>query len=320
MARYHLNKNGDPGVCSAKPGNCPFGGEEDHFTSAESARAAFEALSSESANSDPRAVAKTYGIGTAATAGYTLAGYTTVRLQKSAQKLKGNALAAVREELGRRGYDPDAAPATPAKTSILDKKGFLWKDPANRKEFEAMILATVPKVEDSKVIDAPAKIENTGQSWAYVGGKAQKTDAAGKRIYTTQAEASAGIREAVKEAKVKGELPSWISVSSTKNSGAWVSSISVTGGMRRKVDGKVRAIPKEWLYDDTANDSSFTRRGNLTEAGERLSSYLTSISRQWETSSGDIFDNYSNHNGGRFTWREKWEDEIADERKIRGTK
>lgn len=36
--RYHINPtSGLPGLCSAKPGNCPFGGDENHFTSAESA-------------------------------------------------------------------------------------------------------------------------------------------------------------------------------------------------------------------------------------------------------------------------------------------
>lgn len=42
MAKFHINDNGDAGECSAKPGNCPFGDESTHFTSAEAARANYE--------------------------------------------------------------------------------------------------------------------------------------------------------------------------------------------------------------------------------------------------------------------------------------
>lgn len=42
--RYHVNpETGDAGKCSANKGNCPFGGENEHYTSSEAARAAFEA-------------------------------------------------------------------------------------------------------------------------------------------------------------------------------------------------------------------------------------------------------------------------------------
>jgi hypothetical protein len=57
MAKYHLNKNGDTGLCSAAKGNCPFGGDEDHFTSPEAARSAFEA--SQNAFETPLQKAKT---------------------------------------------------------------------------------------------------------------------------------------------------------------------------------------------------------------------------------------------------------------------
>ena len=33
MAKYHINPNtGMPGRCTAKPGNCPYGGESEHYT------------------------------------------------------------------------------------------------------------------------------------------------------------------------------------------------------------------------------------------------------------------------------------------------
>ena len=42
MAGFHVNDKGEAGSCSASSGNCPFGGPEEHFTSAEAARKAYE--------------------------------------------------------------------------------------------------------------------------------------------------------------------------------------------------------------------------------------------------------------------------------------
>jgi|GEM_PF-4597839 len=38
MTRYHINKHGVPAVCKAKPGNCPLGGDDQHFTNIEEAQ------------------------------------------------------------------------------------------------------------------------------------------------------------------------------------------------------------------------------------------------------------------------------------------
>lgn len=40
---FHINAKGEPGSCSAKPGNCPFGADAPHYETAAEARAAFEA-------------------------------------------------------------------------------------------------------------------------------------------------------------------------------------------------------------------------------------------------------------------------------------
>lgn len=41
--KFHINPaTGEPGKCSAENGGCPFGGEDNHYTSKEAARAAFE--------------------------------------------------------------------------------------------------------------------------------------------------------------------------------------------------------------------------------------------------------------------------------------
>lgn len=43
MPKFHIKPStGDPGVCKANSGNCPFGSESEHYTSAEAAREAFE--------------------------------------------------------------------------------------------------------------------------------------------------------------------------------------------------------------------------------------------------------------------------------------
>lgn len=36
--RYHINKHGVPAICRAKPGNCPLGGDNEHFDSKEDAQ------------------------------------------------------------------------------------------------------------------------------------------------------------------------------------------------------------------------------------------------------------------------------------------
>lgn len=42
MAKYHVNAAGEAGPCKATQGGCPFGGEENHYSTPEEARAAYE--------------------------------------------------------------------------------------------------------------------------------------------------------------------------------------------------------------------------------------------------------------------------------------
>lgn len=42
MARYHINSKGEAGICRAHKGACPFGGDDNHFPTAELARAVYE--------------------------------------------------------------------------------------------------------------------------------------------------------------------------------------------------------------------------------------------------------------------------------------
>ena len=42
MANFHISEDGNPRVCKAQSGNCPIGGDEQHFTSPEAARNAYE--------------------------------------------------------------------------------------------------------------------------------------------------------------------------------------------------------------------------------------------------------------------------------------
>lgn len=47
MPKIHINDKGEPGKCSAAPYNCPFASENDHFASADEARANYEAKNAE---------------------------------------------------------------------------------------------------------------------------------------------------------------------------------------------------------------------------------------------------------------------------------
>jgi len=42
MPKFHINNSGTVGVCQALQGNCPFGGEADHYPTAAKARVAYE--------------------------------------------------------------------------------------------------------------------------------------------------------------------------------------------------------------------------------------------------------------------------------------
>ena len=42
MARYHINKKGEAGLCRATTGKCPFGGANVHYSSKEEARIGYE--------------------------------------------------------------------------------------------------------------------------------------------------------------------------------------------------------------------------------------------------------------------------------------
>ena len=42
MAKYHINDKGEAGICTATQGGCPFGGDAQHYSSAELARSAYE--------------------------------------------------------------------------------------------------------------------------------------------------------------------------------------------------------------------------------------------------------------------------------------
>lgn len=48
MAKHHVNPNtGNPGICKSAKGKCPFGSEDEHFSSPEAAQKAAEKLMSE---------------------------------------------------------------------------------------------------------------------------------------------------------------------------------------------------------------------------------------------------------------------------------
>lgn len=58
MARYHLNHQGEPGLCRASKKPCPFGGDEAHYPDPATAMQAFEASQGGSFESDAFAKSK----------------------------------------------------------------------------------------------------------------------------------------------------------------------------------------------------------------------------------------------------------------------
>lgn len=54
MAKFHINGAGEAGACRAEKGGCPFGGDENHYSSAEAARTAYEEKMSGSKAETPR--------------------------------------------------------------------------------------------------------------------------------------------------------------------------------------------------------------------------------------------------------------------------
>jgi hypothetical protein len=84
---YHINAKGDAGLCKAVKGNCPFGDADEHFTTPEAARAAFE-----KASEAARAVPENWNAKDIAD---------SLRYNP---KLRGTDLASVRENL-RRDYE-----------------------------------------------------------------------------------------------------------------------------------------------------------------------------------------------------------------------
>lgn len=47
---YHIKKDGTPDICRAKPGNCPLGGDENHFPTIEEAQIYADKLNEERTN------------------------------------------------------------------------------------------------------------------------------------------------------------------------------------------------------------------------------------------------------------------------------
>ena len=236
--KYHVNSNGEAGLCSATKGKCPFGSEDKHFTSADAARSAFE------------------------------------QTQNS----------------GLAGSKKNRAFVIPE---------FLTP-PTTRNDFDKA-LALIPTVSSSQVIAEPAIADNNGYLGGrrYVGAEREKLGR-----YVGQAEAAEGVKALIKKAKDLGELPKWLDVSVKRNSGAGVSSFSVTVGYKPEGGRKVKALPDEWLHEARAD---LTRRPKIRQPIEKLQDYVKNMSRQYEESDNNGQVDYYSHSGdGKFEWRESW--------------
>lgn len=131
----------------------------------------------------------------------------------------------------------------------------------------------------------------------FVGGKVEPKNPDGTTKYLSQADAAKLIRADIKAAKDAGEIPEWLDVSVRKASGAWVTSIDMTIGM--KVDGKTRAIPEHWLRDGY----------RLSEQTRRIKNYIRNVGLQYATDdSNPMVDYFNSHLMPNVKFRSEWED------------
>lgn len=332
---YHVNKEtGETGQCKASKGKCPFGGPETHFTTAEAARAAYEAQQG-GAFQRPKTFQEKFPFTASA-----LPEDESVELRSNGKradgefpklffKREGNTtrVYGARRELiayfEGRGIDapeghlvpnasyvreqvplvaPGESKAKPVKvTRQRAQRPKVIPVPKTKAEFDAAILAIVPEPKDSKVAKLPPINDDQG----YMGGRrfagalSSKANEDGTYKHISQSEASAGIRKLVAEAKKAGELPKWIDVSVRKNSGAWVSSINVEIGFKPEGARSSEAFPKDWVEDESS-----PYRRNRREAAARIHSYVELLARQYESSDiNSMVDYFNSSNAGRVTWK-----------------
>ena len=60
MSKFHINKHGVPAPCKAKPGNCPLGGDDQHFNSQEEAQVYADKVNEQEHSLLPQVENKTY--------------------------------------------------------------------------------------------------------------------------------------------------------------------------------------------------------------------------------------------------------------------
>lgn len=60
MSRFHINKHGVPAPCRAKPGNCPLGGDDQHFKTKEEAQSHADNINEKEHNLLPQVENNTY--------------------------------------------------------------------------------------------------------------------------------------------------------------------------------------------------------------------------------------------------------------------
>lgn len=59
MTKFHVSDDGNPRPCAAQKGNCPIGGETEHFTNPESAREHYESTQGSAVKSIKRVTSET---------------------------------------------------------------------------------------------------------------------------------------------------------------------------------------------------------------------------------------------------------------------
>lgn len=155
-------------------------------------------------------------------------------------------------------------------------------------------------IEKSQVIKDPEVSDSSGYLGGsrFVGGKVAEGRAQyGGYIHPKYV--TSEMRKDIKEAVALGELPEDLSYSVRKNTGAGVSSITISVG---KKDGRsTNIIPAEYYSREQSQE--YRNTGGETKDGKKLRAYLEALGNQWcEYDINSQVDYFHSSHRARVTW------------------
>lgn len=210
-----------------------------------------------------------------------------------------------------------------------------------KKKYPALEKRVAPKLEDSKVLKAPAENSQNGYlgGHKFIGGKLQdamdkKRNDLGKGpedwVNISRDEVATLIREDLKAAVKAGELPSDLGYSVRKNAGRGVDSITIVVGKKegrkivpvddsyrfRKADPERAAVMNhEISHADTRAISNYDRWKDErelervpTDEAKQVEEYLGHLGNQWaQRDINSQVDYYHSYNDAYVLWKSPWD-------------